>query len=795
LATGAFTVFGYVREYPLPVVIAGGSISGALFVAAFWTKSVPRGMVGIDLRRQSRFIDGSSTWADEEDENGKVAKVRRGEKATLGLPLKGKAVADKMGLVISTSEKIQTTYDLIFGTERFNARSALGRNIKSHTFKDKTLRDGTPNPKPTVIDVPGVWGHLTYEQMKNQARAFGTCLRKVHGISQKEKIAIWAGNCVEWMLADMSCAVFNWTSVSVYDTIGPNAASYIVADSGAKVLVCENKCLKKSFDLLEDENYINNKGAALKIIVNIGEGVESTVEAFGARGVVVLGFDSIIHQHATALEPDTPPTKGDIATLMYTSGTTGMPKGVKLAHANLVSTISMIELTPSISLSQSDVHLSYLPLAHIFERQNCLALLANGAVVYFASQGSKGLLPDLSVVRPTVFAGVPKVYENVRDAVKRKMVGIKKTMFEQALRAKCADLATGCGYSPIWDMLIFSKTKSALGGRVRVCITGGAPISKDTLQFVICALGPVVQGYGATETSSASTLSMSFDLTVGPVGPPIGTVAIRLADVPDMNYFSGPQEVYKDEEVLASFRSRKAKNGGEVWIGGPGVSPGYYDPSVDGLVEGLPSNGMTKKTHEEFFREDGWSWFKTGDIGTWTELGSLKIVDRRKNMFKTALGEYVPVEEVEKTYQDAAEFADFVFIPKETKVAYIALCVVVSDSIGGVMRWAEGKGVQGDTKAVVASNEFKTHLFDVFEAAAKAAKLQRFMWVAKKNIHIELQPVGYQDDWVNGVEVANGHTEQLLTATFKARRAQLDQYFAPVFPKIYPDRPADHILP
>jgi len=225
------------------------------------------------------------------------------------------------------------------------------------------------------------------------------------------------------------------------------------------------------------------------------------------------------------------------------------------------------------------------------------------------------------------------------------------------------------------------------------------------------------------------------------------------------------------------------------------VSLGYYDPAVDGLKKGVPSNGMEKKTKEEFFQEDGWSWFKTGDIGSWTDSKCLKIVDRRKNMFKTSLGEYVPVEEVEKTYQDLVEFADFVFLPKETKVAYIALCVVVSDSIGAVMKWAKANGIDGDEKAVVTSAKFIEKLAADFEAAAKEKKLQRFMYVNKKNIYVEFNPPGYQEAWVGGVVCANGHKEQLLTATFKARRAQLDQYFAPAFPKIYPDRPADHVLP
>jgi len=374
------------------------------------------------------------------------------------------------------------------------------------------------------------------------------------------------------------------------------------------------------------------------------------------------------------------------------------------------------------------------------------------------------------------------------------MVGFMGKVFDAAMEAKVADLETGCGYGMLWDV-IFNKTKKALGGRVRFCITGGAPISKDTLQFVVCALAPVAQGYGATETSAASTLTMVEDLTVGHVGPPLGTAAIRLVDVPDMNYFSAPAAKYEEgSKGHRAFKDGKAKSGGEVWIGGPGVSKGYYDPAVDGIKPGT-SNGMSKKTKEDFFMEDDWSWFKTGDIGAWTENGCLKIVDRRKNMFKISLGEYIPVEEVEKTYQDTCGFADFVFLPKETKVPYVALCVIVSESFGAVKHWAAENGVTGDENAIVSSAKFKEKLAGMFDEAAKAKKLQNFMKVTKDHIHVEYKAPGYQEEWVEGVVCSNGQKEQLLTATFKARRTQLDAYFAPHFKTIYPDRPADHILP
>merc|ERR1712023_380518 len=124
-------------------------------------------------------------------------------------------------------------------------------------------------------------------------------------------------------------------------------------------------------------------------------------------------------------------------------------------------------------------------------------------------------------------------------------------------------------------------------------------------------------------------------------------------------------------------------------------------------------------------------------------MGCLKIVDRRKNMFKTSLGEYIPVEEVEKTYQDTSAFADFVFLPKETKVSYIALCVVVSDSIGQVMKWAKENNVEGDEKTVVTSKAFKQDLVKQFKAAAVEKKLMPFMYVTEDHLHTEYLPLGY----------------------------------------------------
>jgi len=754
-------------------------------------KKIQRSKDDFDIEHQCVLKQGSGEWVPETDEDGQLLTVYRGEKGYLNHTWPESVVKDENGLIIRTDDNGRCIKDLLF-TDKFENNPGLARCTQGHVFRD-ALIDGKPNPKPVDVATPGVWESLSYKEMRSQVKSLTACLSS-WGLEERQKVAIWGGNCVEWMLAELSCIYGNFTSVSVYDTLGPDAASYIIADSGAQALFVDGKTLKRVAVTLNHELYKANVGADLKYVVYWGESDAETKGTLEGLGLKVSSIDDALKyssEHLKAAQP----SHQDIYTIMYTSGTTGLPKGVMLSNSNIVALFAILTLSPSSRITEKDTHFSYLPLAHIFERVLVMGTLFVGGQVKFASNGPKGVLADLGVVRPTFFAGVPKIYETVRDGVNRKMVGFRKTLFDKAMAAKSKDITTGCGYWGFWDSLVFDKTKAALGGRVRFCVSGGAPISLDTLMFVKCALGNVVQGYGSTETCAVSSLSMEFDCTLGHVGPPSGTCAIRLVDVPDMNYFNAEGSQYKDEKIQKIFASGKRKVGGDVWIGGPTVSMGYYDPSVNGFKSGVPSNGMKKKTAEDFFQEDGWSWFKTGDIGLWTGNMCLKIVDRRKNMFKTSLGEYVPVEEVEKVFCDSCPFVDFVFVPKETKVAYIAVCCVVSESIGTVMKWAKEHGVAGDERAVVASTSFKDALELNFEESAKAKKLQRFMFLKKEHIHVEYQPLGYQEQWVSGVVCPNGHTEQLLTATFKTRRAQLDQFFANVFPVIYSDRPADHILP
>jgi len=221
------------------------------------------------------------------DEEGNKIKVFQGPKNILGMEMENtqNCVKDADGLVITGQKHIRTTYDLIFKSKAYDNRPALQHCVTQHTFKDAMLPNGEVNKKPTIVDQPGHWESRSYERMKIDARAFGLYLRNAPDINlpQKEKISIWSDNCSEWLLADLSCACFNWTSVSVYATLGPNAASYIVADSGSKVLVCETKTFKLVPAMLEDETYTTNRGADLQVVVYFGKGDKATEEKLKAK--------------------------------------------------------------------------------------------------------------------------------------------------------------------------------------------------------------------------------------------------------------------------------------------------------------------------------------------------------------------------------------------------------------------------------------------------------------------------------------------------------------------------------
>ena len=303
---------------------------------------------------------------------------------------------------------------------------------------------------------------------------------------------------------------------------------------------------------------------------------------------------------------DDSPSPSDIAIIMYTSGSTGIPKGVILTHENLMAT--MKGFSDAVPISGDDVLLGFLPLAHVFELLAENVCLLNGVSIGYSSpltlldtsSGLKtGARGDAAILRPTALTTVPLILDRISKGVQERVSKggiLAKSVFSFAYNYKKRWMK--CGYdTPILNKILFSKITNLLGGQVNMLLCGGAPLSPDTQEFIkICLCANVIQGYGLTETTSCATVMDRNDRTLGRAGPPATICDIKLVDWDEGKYRITDHPFPR----------------GEIVIGGPNISPGYYK---------LPS-----KTSEEFFDADGKRWFRTGDIGEIHQDGVIKII-------------------------------------------------------------------------------------------------------------------------------------------------------------------------
>lgn len=265
--------------------------------------------------------------------------------------------------------------------------------------------------------------------------------------------------------------------------------------------------------------------------------------------------------------------------------------------------------------------ISYLPLAHSFEKVLFTLALLKGVRIGFYAGDVLKLTDDCQKLRPTFFPSVPRLYNRIYDKIKAeldKLQGVRGFLANRAVSSKLYYLnSQGTLNYAMYDRIVCSKFKAVLGGNVRFMVTGSAPISVDVLNFLkVCFCCPLVEGYGQTECCAAACVSLPVDPFAGHVGGPLPCIKLRLADLPEMEYHS----------------TDKPYPRGEICFNGPSVSPGYYKD---------PNN--TAKTFQN-------GWLRTGDVGMLLPNGSIKIIDRAKNIFKLCQGEYIAPEKLEGVY-------------------------------------------------------------------------------------------------------------------------------------------------
>nr|GLL40420.1 long chain acyl-CoA synthetase 9, chloroplastic [Ipomoea trifida] len=594
----------------------------------------------------------------------------------------------------------------------------------------------------------GDYEWLSYSQAFELVCNFSSGL--VHlGHKREERVAIFADTCEEWFIALQACFRRNVTVVTIYASLGEEALCYSLNETEVTTVICGQKELKKLVDISGQLDTVK------RIVVMENEIQSNASTATGYSSWTISSFSDVEKLgRENPVEPDLP-LAADVAVIMYTSGSTGLPKGVIMTHRNVLATASAV-MTIVPDLGSKDVYLAYLPLAHILElaAENFIPTIG-GSIGYGSpltltdtsnkiKTGTKG---DASLLRPTLLAAVPAILDRVRDGVRKKVNakgGLAKKLFDLAYARRLSAIK-GSWFGAwglerlFWNFLVFRNVRAVLGGRIRFILSGGAPLSGDTQRFInICLGAPIAQGYGLTETCAGGSFSEYDDTSVGRVGAPLPCSYIKLIDWPEGGY-----------RITDSPMPR-----GEIVVGGPNVTIGYFK-----------NEEKTKEVYK--VDERGMRWFYTGDIGQFHGDGCLEIIDRKKDIVKLQHGEYVSLGKVEAVLV-ISPYVDSIMVHADPFHSYCVALVVAAQA--ALEDWAAERGIQFvDFSDLCIKEETIKEVYTSLVKAAKAARLEKFEIPAK----IKLLPEPWTPE------------SGLVTAALKLKRDVIRKTFSEDLAKLY----------
>jgi long-chain acyl-CoA synthetase len=498
------------------------------------------------------------------------------------------------------------------------------------------------------------WRSISHRELLERVRRTALGLRAL-GIERGQRVAILSENRPEWAQADWASLCAGVTDVPIYDTLPPGQVEYILNDAEVRLIFVSNA------DQLDKIRSIWAQVPSLQHAVLFdgeakGERVMTLADLM-ERGAAeeTAGRGSGFRERALEASPD------DIATMLYTSGTTGPPKGVLLSHNNIFSNYqacaALFEAGPE------DSAVSFLPLSHILERMGDYWFFSKGVSIAYVHD-LQLVAPSLLEVRPTLAISTPRLYEKVYDAVraqtgvKGKLVGWASGVASRWTEARLAGRSPGVLTSiqhAIADRIVFRKLRGRMGGRLRFFISGGAPLAEHVAKFFYGAGILIYEGYGLTETSPVVAANTPGEIRLGTVGKPVPGTEIMIAE------------------------------DGEILIRGPQVMVGYYN-LPDATAEAIDADG----------------WFHSGDIGEIDADGFVRITDRKKDLIVTAGGKNVAPQPVENRVKQSPFIDEAVMIGDRRP--YPILLVVANQA--KLEEWAKGSGIEetgtallGDSRA------------------------------------------------------------------------------------------------
>jgi len=524
------------------------------------------------------------------------------------------------------------------------------------------------------------WQPISSDQIYQRVRALAQAFLS-WGAQKGDRIALIAENRWEWVVTDFAALAIGAADVPIYPTLTGEQIAELIADAGCRIAVVSTR---QQYDKL---NSVRARTSLERIVIMDAPAPEgaisfgSLIDDYDMRG---SERDPVFDALVRSVEPK------DLATLIYTSGTTGEPKGVALTHGNIAANQNYAP--QEFSFNSTDACISFLPLSHVTARALDYVMYNSGAQVVYCSQFDK--LPQaMKEIKPTVIVGVPRVFEKIRQAVESRsaLSPVKKRLLAWAIRTGSNFIDTVFdGRKPSskrWGLankLVYSKVSEAFGGRVKVFVSGGAPLGIDTARWFASVGIALWEGYGLTETSPVISLNTPRHHRMGAAGMPIGNVELKFAE------------------------------DGELLVRGPSVFPGYWNKP---------------DANAECFDAEG--WFRTGDIGHFDADGFLYITDRKKELLKTSGGKMVAPQPIENKLKNSILVAQAALVGDKHKF----ISALISPNFVALEDWARQHGVEAGSRAHLVAHSRVVALYgeivrEVNGSLANFETLKRFRVVA-----------------------------------------------------------------
>jgi long-chain acyl-CoA synthetase len=610
---------------------------------------------------------------------------------------------------------------------------------------ERSLADGVVPAAP-----PGQYAALTYDEMLNVVQRLAAGLRDI-GVENGDRIGIFADTRMEWAQSDLAVLSAGGVVTTVYVESSPRQVQYLLDDPGADGVIVENEELLDRVVEVEGELDLD--------FIFVMDELES--DQYTSRFDVFTLAD-VYRRGDNVFDPDEwnewldSRNAEDLASLIYTSGTTGQPKGVQLSHANFRANINGVRKrfgprsdkpddVPT--LDETARSLSFLPLAHVFERTagNFVMFASGGTVAY--AESTDTIAEDIQLVEPTTATSVPRVYERIFDQMRAQATesDIKERIFERAIeigreyaRTESPDLPLRLKYT-LAEKLVFAQVKEQMGGNIDFFISGGGSLSKRLAELFEGMGLPILEGYGLTETSPVVSTNPPEDPRPGTLGPPLTNVDLKL-----------------DSSVITTEQAQKARPDsqiGELLVTGPNVTEGYWEK---------PEATM------DAFTDDG--WFRTGDIIERTADGYLVYHDRLKQLLVLDTGKNVAPGPIEDGFATSDRIQQVMVMGDNEK---FVSALVVPD-FEAVRRWADRKGIDiPDTNEAICDDErvreyLQAEVDRVNEQVEKYERIKEFRMV----------PVEWTPE------------NDLLTPSMKVKRRNVLDRFTGQYDDIYGEQEA-----